>query len=694
MGFSFLAPAFLLGVLALAVPILIHMTHREKHEVVEFPSLMFLRKIPYRSVRRQKIRQWLLFVLRCLALMFLVAAFARPFLETEGVDAASFTGARELVILLDSSYSMGYADHWERAVDAAHRTIDTVQAEDRATLVLFSTRAEALNQPTSDRGRLHALADTVELGSGATRYDPALKLAKRLLEDSRLPRGEVVLISDFQKVGWEPSEDVRMPSTAHLRAVDLSERTPSNLSVTSVILDRQFQSGRERLTASARLTNKGSESFENVSVALELGGRPVHQKQVSLAPNSSTMVSFDPVLFPEEVSEGTVRVEDDALARDNVFYFVLRSGQSLPVLILEGRGQRVRRSLYLRRALEIGDHPSFDLVVKQLTGLEAGDLERRSVVLLNDTRSPDEGASRALLAFVKAGGGLVIVAGEASESSSWQGPAADLLPGPWGGPIDRSADWGATLSFLDYGHPIFELFNAPHSGDFSPARFFRYRPFDSGVEQGVLARFDDGTVALAEKNLGKGKILVWTSTFDTFWNDLALQPVFLPFVHQLILYAADYVETKEWNSVGDVVDLSRLVELAIPGSEAAAPTELVALKPSGEKAVVSRVDERYLLTLDEQGFFDFRTMGSDVTSPLKLAVNLDLTESDLSSVDPEELIAAISAEGGTSSPAAAHEWTPEELEGRQNVWWYFMVGAFLLLVSETVLSNRLSRGAR
>ena len=103
---SFLTPLFLLGLAALAVPVLIHLTQRERKSVVEFPSLMFLRKIPYESVQRRRIRDWLLLAMRLGAIALIVLAFARPFLRGSNVSAAS-GGARDIVVLLDRSYSMG-----------------------------------------------------------------------------------------------------------------------------------------------------------------------------------------------------------------------------------------------------------------------------------------------------------------------------------------------------------------------------------------------------------------------------------------------------------------------------------------------------------------------------------------------------------------------------------------------------------
>src|ERR1700682_3169857 len=116
----FLTPFFLLGLSAIAIPVLIHLIQREKKRVIEFPSLMFVRRIPYQSVRRRRIRHWFLLLMRAAALALIIAAFARPFFRQSATAlAVSAGGSRELVILLDQSASMGYGDHWERARNAA-----------------------------------------------------------------------------------------------------------------------------------------------------------------------------------------------------------------------------------------------------------------------------------------------------------------------------------------------------------------------------------------------------------------------------------------------------------------------------------------------------------------------------------------------------------------------------------------------
>src|SRR5262245_61153020 len=167
---SFLAPLFFLGVAAIAVPVFVHLIQRERRHVVEFPSLMFVRRIPYQSVRRRRIRHWWLLLMRAAAIVLIVMAFARPFFHQAAIAATAAGGARELVVLLDQSASMGYGDHWRKAQEAAKAAVRGLSGDDRGTLVLFARNAEENMRATSERSRLQSAIDGAKVTSGATRY--------------------------------------------------------------------------------------------------------------------------------------------------------------------------------------------------------------------------------------------------------------------------------------------------------------------------------------------------------------------------------------------------------------------------------------------------------------------------------------------------------------------------------------------
>jgi hypothetical protein len=694
MSFVFLAPLFLLGALAVAVPVYVHLTHRERSDAVPFPSLMFLSRVPYRTVRRQRLRHWLLFLLRALVVLLLAAAFARPFVDRAALGPAVVGDGRELVILLDRSASMLYGDRWRRGSDAARDAIDGVRPVDRATLVAFADRADALTQATSDRPILRDALSAVRPLSVGTRYAPALQLARDVLDASGLPRREVVLITDLQRVGWTADAAIRMPDGADVTVVDLSDDGAANVAVTGVQLDRTGAAG-DLLIVTARITAAPGDTAVRTDATLEIEDQAVETRQVTISAGTAATTVFAPVPIPDRRVRGRVRVLDDALPSDDAFGFVLERRAAMPLLVLQHPDARAGDLLYLRQALSIGAAPPFGLEFAISTAVAPDAFEGRAAVVLYDAPFPPGEAGRRLRAFVEAGGGLLGVLGPRSGNALWPPDARALLgerPGPT---VDRDAGRGGTLSVLDYRHPLFEPFGASRGADFSAARFFRYRrwtPPDSTV---VLARFDDGTPALAERAGGAGRVLVWTAGAANRWNDLPLQPVFLPFVHQLVRYAASYRPTPAWQAAGGVIDLAD--DLRLHAWDAAGtvfgtrPGELIVETPSGTRFALDE-PSGYRLELTQHGFYTIRSEASGTST--HVAVNTEPSESDLATIDRDVVSAAIAAgeAGGSRLARLTTTLTPAEKERRQALWWYVIAAVQLLLLAETFVAGRISGG--
>lgn len=681
---AFLTPLFLAGLGAIAIPVLIHLIQREKKRVIEFPSLMFVRRIPYQSVRRRRIRHWALLLLRAAAIALIVAAFARPFTR-QGTAAAVGGGARELVILLDQSASMGYGDHWTKAKDAARAAVRGLGADDRATLVLFDKNAEENMRATSDRTRLESAINAAKVGSGATRYGPALKLAESILSRSPIKRREAILISDFQRSGWSGSEEVRFPEGMTVSTVSVASAGTANLAVPSVAFARSSFSGQERLTVTAGLSNKGDEARTDVPVTLTIDGHEIQTEKATVAAHASGSVSFTPFTLSSPNVRGSVKAGSDPMPADNTFNFVLAPSEPVSLVIVDS-GDRAGSSLFLAKALSIGTTPVFQVDVIPASRLTPAALDKRSVVILNDTMFPPAAGGGALKRFLERGGGLLVVSGD---HATWPQGETELLPGTFGATVDRTSGRSGSLGYLDYSHPVFEVFKAPRSGDFSAAHVFRYRALQPAPADRVLARYDDGAVAAAERKIGGGRAIVWTSTLDDSWTDIAVKPVFLPLVHQLVRYLAHYEPPTSWLTVGQVLDLTARAKGR--GDRA----DRIVVTPGGERISQSGAGEGNdgLLELNQQGIYEIRSTGAAAARPEAIAVNIDPAESDLSAIDPRELVAAVTghATPAAAQPAESQEMTREESERRQSLWWYLLMTGLLLLAAETAISNHLSR---
>jgi hypothetical protein len=702
---AFLTPLFLLGLTALAVPVLIHLTQRERKSVVEFPSLMFLRKIPYESVQRRRIRDWLLLALRLGAIALIVMAFARPFLRGTDVAAAA-GGARDIVVLLDRSYSMGYADTWSRAQTAAAQAIQSATPADRISLVLFADTAEVALRSTPDRSRAVGEINAATPGPGSTKYGPALKLAGSLLAESLLPRKEVILVSDFQRGGWQPDDTLRLPDGTTLTTAVVEGAQGANLALAPVALLRSREAGQpERVTVTANVINRTGTAAADVPIHLEMDGRIVQDLKVSVAPAASASVSFAPVTITAPNTRAAVRLGAaggqaiDALARDNVFNFTVTPAAPVPVMaVSQGPSDA---TLYLTRALAIGEAPRFDTSLQSPEALAGDAMNRARVIMLNDVPIGDSVAAK-LVTFVEGGGGLLMAVGQ---RATWPSSRAAWLPASIGPPVDRTRGAAARLSGMDYGHAIFEPFRAPRSGDFSTARFYSYRTLGAAKDASVLARFDTGEPALVERAAGRGRIIMYASTLDLNWNDLALKPMFLPFVHQLGRHLSGFKEQPAWLTIGQVLDIdaAEIAAGATSGSAARAAAGRTILTPAGQRRDLpapvaatpgAAAPATAALELTEQGFYEIRGAGRESGPMIVAASNVSLAESNLDRMDPKELVAAVSGNGTTGSTSAQDVLPDEAQELAQRVWWYLLFAGILLLIAETVLAHRYSRVAR
>ncbi|MBX7187392.1 MAG: BatA and WFA domain-containing protein [Vicinamibacteria bacterium] len=661
---SLLSPAFLAGLLALVVPILVHLRMRERRTSQPFPSLMFVRRIPHKSLRRRTLQNLLLFSARALALSILCLAFARPFFPVEAGSAAALTGPLGRVVALDVSASMRYEGVFPRALAEAERAIRELQPSDAVGLLLFSDVAQGLVPPSTDHERALAALRRVGAGARSTRYAPALELASEWLSSLRTTRRDVVLVTDGQARALAGAADVALPPGVVVDVRSVAAPTNDNATVADVTVENLTEGERPVAIVSARLIHQGP-SPRTIEVTLEVAGRSVEKKSVTLPASGAVQVRFNRAPLPAGPSRGRILLQADALRDDDSFAFLLGAGGELRVVLIDP-------SPYVSRALEIGEQPAFDVLRR--TTLAPADLAGRSLVVLGEASSGAIGApaAAALAAFVREGGGLLATA----PLVGLRGEAAALLPGVFGDTVSRLADRGASLGFVDLDHPALFVFKQARGFDFSRARFLQYRLFkrDARVKDGglkVLARFDDGQDAVIEAPFGRGRVVAFASPLDGLTSDLPVQPLFLPLIHELARYVSAHQDVPLYYRVGGAFEVGS-------SRYPAALSPATVVSPSGRKqtlaAGVSAVE------LEEPGFYE-AARGSG--PPASVAVNIDTAESDLTMLDQEEMEAALRP-AAASSPPVRVATQPED--GARQLWWRVaLLSVALLLALEAVL---------
>jgi uncharacterized membrane protein len=669
---SFLNPLFLIGLAAVALPIIVHLVRRTRARRVEFASLMFVRQIPQRTIRRKRLHNLLLLALRSLAFLLLVLAFARPYFKN---SAAAEMGGRNRasVVLLDTSFSTRYQNRFEQIKARARAIVNEASSDEKLALATFGQSFEVQSRFTDDKAKILALIDAAQAGLTATSYAQALQGAEELMKEAGAPERRVVLVSDFQASGWNPADTAfKLSKDIKLVTIDVSDGATANLAVTEVSAQPVIYQQKYADKLAARVHNFGDEEKSGVRVEFLLNDHTVEKREVKIPARESVLVEFADFNLSEGANRALITVSGDDFTLDNNFYLALRREAQGQALVIEnaGRGE----SLYLRSALTTGENLPFALTVKTAGSVNPADLASYKVIVLNDAQGVSAALANALQQFVERGGGLIIAAGRNTEPGTINDALKAVAPATLGDAVQLGGDY-ASLSEIKTDHPVFDVFR--ESGRLAAARVFGYRRAMPHEKSAVLARYEDGSPALIESSFGSGKVLMFTSTLDSSWNDLPLTPIYLPLVRQMVRYLGER-DARAWHLVGQTFTAAPAKDGSLPAVDA----------PSG-----GRLTERnqtsageLIVNAREPGFYKLRySQAADFA-----AVDLEGRESDFTKLNVEEFVAAVTGADKQSAQANAAQakLTEAETEAQQRVWWPLLIAALALFVAEAILARR------
>ena len=667
---AFLIPALLGALAALAIPIAVHLRFREKNKPFRFPSLMFLSRIPIRTAQRRRVTDWPLLLVRALILALMVFAFARPFIP-QPADAAAEDRARAVVVLVDRSLSMSAPTVWATALDSARALIDGLGAADRVAVVFFDETAEITHDWTTDHPAALATLDGATPSTRGTRYGAALRTARGLLADAGQAQLEAVLITDVQRSGVAGVAGLELPAGLTVRSIVVTPASRPNTNVASVEVRRVAGPPRATITVQARVVTRELAAPRTVRATLMLNGRAATTREVTLPVSGETVVAFAAVPAPVGRVSGAVQLAPDSLAADDVLHFALPRDDGVRVLFVTPSEGTSTETMFLERALAIGETPAIRLTRLRPSEVTARMLTDATLVVLWDVDPSVGPLATALTPWVARGGGAVVVAGTRIGSRLVASP---LVPAVGRGFTERAPTAPGVLGEVTLDHPLFAPFREA-SGALGAVRFTRYARLDTEVGATVLARFDDGAPAVVEARHGVGRVLTIATPLDGRGSDFALQPAFLPFVRRMVLHTAGFADAPLWRPTGD----SWPIRASISAPVVSTPSEGI------ERPVPDSAGSAVVLTqAGLYSVYDRQVAGEplDVT-----AVNAPATESDLTPVDPRELLLGIREVDATTAGFAAPP-TPQELEGQQGVWrWLLALVAALLLV-ETLMATR------
>ena len=734
------------GALAFSIPLIIHLLNRSRYREVEWGAMHLLESVIRVNHRKFHLEQLLLLLIRCAIPALLAFCLAQPVLT--GSRTLEKDSPVSVVILLDNSYSMDATGPrgtgFEQAVEAAVRIIaESGRGSEYHIIQTGGGPVSLFDQPVTDRQAVIRRLSQLQGGFGRSDMGAAFNEALSVIPELRHARRELIVISDFQPADWSETQVDAGGLNSQLKSMEIPPFVTlmpigtdftENITVDSLEFASKALGVGQQLSVRANLRNHSPNDQNNARIVLRVDGQEQAVTQMDL-PGATDSQALFPVTFDapgSHVLEVNV-VSEDPLETDNRSAAAVSVWDSVPVLLVngdQGNGPLQGETDYLSVALTpftYGRVRLTDLITTTTVSPDELKLELlpqvRLVVLANVPRLSDPQVA-ALTEFVSQGGALLVSCGNRIDLTWYRqtlyAGGTGLLPAAWGavkGQLDDGNGQSARIVAQHFDHPALEHFNNPSSGTLSNAEVRRWHALDDTTKtlvestngntaneeqnethpalgpngKAVLARLDSGDPLLLEKTIGEGVVLQMTTSIDADWNDLPLQPAYVPLMQQLVTTLASRITPPRNIRTGQpaVAILRDSVE-----TETQEPASVSVILPDGSRrSVIARIEGKHqILQFDATQRPGIYTMSLPSAENVHFVAETSRDESDTQRI-PDEQISDLATQLGGTSVDSVESWIEQDQLRRhgRGIWRYILAAFLIMLFLEVILQQKFAR---
>lgn len=717
---SFLEPLFLIGLLAGAVPIIVHLINRRKAVRRPFPALKLLQKSNQKIARSIKIRQWVLLALRVLAVAFLAVALAKPYVLSSSGITAEERMPTAVVFVVETGATMTYGDWWPRAQRTLNEQLGKLRPWDEVALVSTTDSDALMPRLSTEHGEARKMLAQVSPSHRPGALDNGLKIAADILASSQLPNQRIVVISDFSQ--GTLAEGVRPDSTVPYAIERVSVRgrdgdAVKNLAVVGVEYEQEGTSQERTWKIEAAIRNLSDQDVKRAQLNLRIGDVIVATELVDVPAGKSVTSTFRHRIDATGTQKCAVELVDvDRFALDNTWYFTIQPREQVRALLVNGEPSSVAQNdelFFLMRALSPGRgiESPVQPTVTTVDGLDNRNLANFDVVVLANVARLSQSSISNLTDFVEGGGGLFIGLGSQVDPAVYNQQLGGLLPRPLRGLklLAERDDPDAPVKTTRFGnvrrqHPIFRVFSLPGGTSVQSVQAFSYMlldPSPTDEQSSVLLSFQDNAPALLERPVGQGRVMLLTTSLDLDWTDFPIRTAYLPLMHRSMMYLARRSASRGATRrvAGSAV---RLEVAGLAQERVIVHTPSAAGKEQG-RLILEPTDGEVVFVPERVGYYDVwadndeKSASRNHLEQLMFAVNLDPRSSDLRMLPDSALDAWTSGGAGVQTAdglVASGGNAPPAGQRRVNLWSRFLFLITLILLAETILGTRRSVLAR
>jgi hypothetical protein len=688
---TFLNPAILIGLLAVSIPIIIHLLNLRKLKKIEFSTLQFLKELQKNKIRKIILKQWLLLALRVLIILSIVTAFARPTLVGVSIGGTTSAAKTTAVFILDDTFSMSVIDengsYFNQAKEAIKDILTQFEEGDEFGLILVSHQPDEIEM-TSNIAKFQQTIDAATISYASGKLNNSIIKAAQLIGEAKNFNKEIYLFTDFQKGRLANEDEIldlkeQLGEQVRLYSFNYSSKEASNFGIDNLKINTQIFEKDKPIKFEASVKNFSERAKDNLVVSLFINGERLAQQSLNLNPGESKIANLEASAKVNGISDALVEIEEDDLLEDNKRFTSFYVPEKIPVLIL---ADNLNDTKLIEAALKsVSEQGYFELTVKkveQISGIQLNNFQVMILVSSNFLNSKEK-----INQFLSSGKGIIIFPSSDFTATNLISSLNSINVFASG--IFVKTDKGQSVRFneTDFNHPLFEnIFMDEKKKQIESPEINYYYKINSGGKGKSIITLEDESSFLSEYSLNNCKVILFNCSPVFSWSDFPIKSIFAPLVTKSVMYLSSKNIGDENYIAGEIINVN-VSERTLP--------QIKVVRPDNKEDFIN---------MDENQLSDFISYSTTFTSGnykffscekllATVSVNTDPAESVteyLSDDKFDEYLEKINFNGRHIRIDKNENPSQMILQARfgSELWRYFvLIALFLALVEMTIARN-------
>jgi hypothetical protein len=552
---NFVQPYFLLGLIAIAIPVVIHLFNFRRFRRIYFSNVTFLKEIKQETQKKSKIKHLLVLISRILAIAMIVIAFAQPYIPTG--SKVNNTKRNIVTIYIDNSFSMQAVSPkgtlFDDAVSKAKEIAGSYQPTD--LFQLLTNDFEGRHQAFYTREEFLQLLSELEVSASTKKLSEIITRQKDLLSTVSGKEKAAFLLSDFSEVNCDFAE-MNPDTSVSIHLIPLSANETNNVFIDSCWFDSPVKQMNQHVELSVLIKNMSDADAEKIPVKLTINGKQRTLASADIAAGSETEVKLPFVISEKGIQNAVVDIIDNPVIFDDKFYFSFTVAEKLKVLDIYGKEE----INYVKSLFE--NDSTIELTSSDVNKLDYSAISASDLVIVNGLKNISSGLEQELVKYAGQGGSIAIFPGTDAEITSY-----NIFTSALGLPAYKETDTAETkVSDINTGHKIFvDVFEKIPENMDKPVVYKHY-PLKGKVlasDENIM-KLQNGDPFLLSVESGKGMVYLSSVPLSTEFSNFPKHALFVPVLYNMALFSVPFgnlyytigneisIETKSREVSGDI----------------------------------------------------------------------------------------------------------------------------------------------